>query len=94
MFYSTDLWKLALLVDERHDVQLLDGDEVKCILVIHELYVLPVDVLQVVLLLFQLEDVLDEKLLQILIGVVDAELLKTGTSFKLVIGKITTENVL
>lgn len=57
---------------------------------------LPVDVLQVVLLLFQFEDVLDEKLLQILIGVVDAELLKTGTtsSIKLAVGETTTENVL
>lgn len=91
---STDLWKLALLVDERHDVQLLDGDQVQGILVVHELYVLPVDVLQVVLLLFQLEDMLDKKLLQILIGVVDAELLKTGTSIKSAVEETTKEEVL
>ena len=38
---------------------------------------LPVDCLQVVFLLLHLEDVLHEKLLQILICIVDAELLKT-----------------
>lgn len=63
-------------------------------MVVHELYVLPVDVLQVVLLLFQLEDVLDKKLLQILIGVVDAELLKTGTSIKSAVEETTREEVL
>lgn len=63
-------------------------------MVVHELYVLPVDVLQVVLLLFQLEDVLDKKLLQILIGVVDAELLKTGTSIKSAVEEPTREEVL
>lgn len=63
-------------------------------MVVHELYVLPVDVLQVVLLLFQLEDVLDKKLLQILIGVVDAELLKTGTSIKSAVEETNREEVL
>ena len=37
---------------------------------------LPVDGLQVVLLLLHLEDVLHEELLQVLVGVVDAELLE------------------
>ena len=37
---------------------------------------LPVDVLQVVLLLLQLEDMADKELLQVLIGEVDAQLLK------------------
>lgn len=39
---------------------------------------LPVDVLQVVLLLLQLEDVPDEELLQVLVGEVDAQLLKAA----------------
>lgn len=38
---------------------------------------LPVDVLQVVLLLLQLEDVTDEELLQVLVGEVDAKLFET-----------------
>ena len=38
----------------------------------------PVDGLQVILLLLQLEDVLHEELLQVLVGEVDAELLETG----------------
>lgn len=37
---------------------------------------LPVDVLQVVLLLLQFEDMADEELLQVLVGKVDAQLLK------------------
>lgn len=41
---------------------------------------LPVDVLQVVLLLLQLEDVTHKELLQVLVGKVDAELLKTTQS--------------
>lgn len=66
----------ALLVDERDDVHGFDGDHVQSVLVVSELNVLPVDVLQVVLLLLQLEDVADKKLLQVLIGKVDAQLLK------------------
>lgn len=71
------LGELALLVDERDDVHRLGGDHVKSILVVSELDVLPVDVLQVILLLLQLEDVTHKELLQILVGKVDAELLKT-----------------
>lgn len=46
-------------------------------MVISELDVLPVDVLQVVLLLFQFEDVTHKELLQVLVRKVDAKLLKT-----------------
>ena len=45
-------------------------------MIVDELDVVPVDRLVVVLLLLHLEDVLDEELLQILVGVVDAELLE------------------
>lgn len=38
---------------------------------------LPADVLQVVLLLLQFKDVADKELLQVLVGEVDAQLLKT-----------------
>lgn len=48
---KTHLGELALLVNEGDDVHRLDGNHVQGILVISELNVLPVDVLQVVLLL-------------------------------------------
>lgn len=85
LFY---LGELALLVDEGDDVHGLGGDHVKSVLVVSELDVLPVDVLQVVLLLLQLEDVTHKELLQILVGKVDAELLKAK---KILGGKITCE---
>jgi hypothetical protein len=46
-------------------------------LVVDELDVVPVDRLHVVLLLLKLEDVPDEKLLEVLVRVVDAELAET-----------------
>lgn len=48
---KTHLGEFALLVNEGDDVHRLDGNHVQGILVIRELDVLPVDVLQVVLLL-------------------------------------------
>lgn len=51
-------------------------------MVVSELNVLPVDVLQVVLLLLQLEDMTHEKLLQVFIGKVDAKLLKATEGIK------------
>ena len=69
--------KLALLVDERDHVHRLHGDHVQYVLVVDELDVAPVDVLVRVLVLLQLEYVLHEELLQVLVGVVDAQLLET-----------------
>jgi hypothetical protein len=48
-------------------------------LIVNKLNVLPVDTLKIVLFLFQFEDVLHKKLLQILIGIINAELLKAAT---------------
>ena len=48
---KTHLGELALLVNEGDNVHGLDGNHVQGILVVSELDVLPVDVLQVVLLL-------------------------------------------
>ena len=45
-------------------------------LIVNEFNVLPANVLSVILLLLKLEDVLHEELLQVLVCVVDAELLK------------------
>ena len=70
------LGELALLVDERHEVERPHCDEVERLLVVDELDVLPVDRLVVVLLLLHLEDVLHEELLQVLVGEVDAKLLE------------------
>ena len=54
----------------------LGGDEVDGGLVVLEVDVLPADLLLGVLLLLQLEDVLVEEVLQRLVGIVDAQLLK------------------
>ena len=72
----SNLWKLWLFVNEGHQVERPDGDQVEGLLVVDELDVMPVDGLHVVLLLLQLEDVTNEKLLQIFVGVVDAKLEK------------------
>ena len=72
------LGELALLVDEGDDVHGFIGDHVQGILVVCELDVHPVNALQVILLLLQLEHVPHEELLQVLIGKVDAELLKAA----------------
>ena len=72
------LGELALLVDEGDDVHGFVGDHVQGILVVCELDVHPVDALQVILLLLQLEHVPHKELLQVLIGKVDAELLKAA----------------
>ncbi len=51
-------------------------DWTRSYLIVNELDVVPVDRLVVVFLLFQLEDMLDEELLEIFVGIVDAELLE------------------
>lgn len=76
LFCFSHLGELALLVDERDDVHGFDGDHVQRVLVVGELNVLPIDVLQVVLLLLQLEDMPHKELLQVFVGKVDAKLLE------------------
>ena len=68
------LGKAALLVDQGDDVHRFHSDQVQYALVVFEGDVAPVDVLVVVLLLFEFEDVMDEELLEVLVGVVDAQL--------------------
>lgn len=68
------LGKFRLLVDQCHDVQLFDSYQIESVLIVDELYVLPIYTLVVVFLLLELEYMLDEELLQILIRVVDAKL--------------------
>ena len=74
--YCIYLWKVALIVEDVQDSCGLGGDEVDGGLVVLEVDVLPADLLLGVLLLLQLEDVLVEEVLQCLIGIVDAQLLK------------------
>ena len=73
------LGEVALLVDKCQDVKRLVGQHVQCSLVVVVIDVLPDDVLAGVLVLLQLEDVLHKELLQLLVGEVDAQLLKTVT---------------
>lgn len=73
---KTHLWKFRLLIDERHDIELLDSDQVKGVLVVNEFDVLPVDTFVIVFFLLELEYMLNEKLLEIFVCIVNAELFK------------------
>ena len=53
-----------------------DSNQIQSFLIINEFNMMPIDRFQVVFFLFQFENVLDEKLLQILVGKIDAKLLK------------------
>lgn len=75
---ATDLWEGALLINKRQYVQRFDGQRVKGALVVLVVDVLPNDVFAGVLLLLQLENVPDEELLQLLVGVVDAQLFEAA----------------
>lgn len=79
----TNLREFWFLIYEGHDVQLFDSYEIKCILIVNKLNVLPVDALKIVFFLFQFEDMLHKKLLQILISIINAELLKAATKSKI-----------
>eukprot|EP01137_Pigoraptor_chileana_P023535 Opistho-2@89969 len=69
------LGELALLVEKREKTK-FRLDEIEALLVVDPLDVGPVDVLLCVLGLFNRKDVLIEVLLELLVGVVDAHLLK------------------
>jgi len=66
----------ALLIQEVQDSQRLLLNEVQNVLVVHKGDIGPVDLLPLVLSLLHLEDMLIEVLLQLLVGQIDAELLK------------------
>lgn len=74
---SPDGHALALIVKDAEQAVGLGLVELQAARVVDELDVDPVDALALVLLLFVLEDVLVEVVLQVLVGVVDAELLET-----------------
>lgn len=74
-----DLGEVALLINKRQHVQRFVGQYVQGVLVVFVVNVLPDNVLTGILILLQLENVLDEELLQLLIGKVDAQLLEAAT---------------
>lgn len=73
-----DLGEIAFLVNKRQQVHGFAGQYVQGSLVILVVNALPNNVFTGVLFLLKLEDVLDEELLQLLIGEVDAQLLKAA----------------
>lgn len=75
---DTDLGEVALLINKRQHVQRFAGQHVQGALVVFVVDVLPHNVFTGVLVLLQLEDMPDEELLQLLIGKVDAQLLKAA----------------
>lgn len=72
------LWELALFINEGDDIHRLECDDFQSLAVISEVNVIPGNVLRKVFLLLQLEDMVHEELLKVLIGDVNAELLKAG----------------
>lgn len=72
------LWELALFINEGDDIHRLECDDFQCLVVISEVNVPPGNVLCKVFFLLQLEDVVHEELLKVLVGNVNAELLKAG----------------
>ena len=71
------LGEVAFIVQEVENTKGPPADEVKTRLVVPELHSLPSDAFPGILFLLQLEDVLVEVELQLLVGKVDAQLLKT-----------------
>ena len=72
----TGLGEVALLINQRQDIERFHSKQVQCALVISEDNVFPFDSLMYVFLLLELEHMLHKELLQLLISVVDAQLLK------------------
>lgn len=77
---DADLWEAALLINEGQQIQRFDGQHVQDLLVVLIVDACPHDVFSSVLFLLQPEHVLDEELLQLLVGKVDAELFEAVTN--------------
>lgn len=75
---SSDLWKLALLINQREQVTGFHSQEVQDLLIVVESDDGPGDAFPLVLLLFLLEDVTHEELLQLLVGKVNEQLLEAA----------------
>lgn len=68
---------MALFINEGQEVTGLPGQQVQDVLVVTKADIVPHHVLSQVLILLQLEDVPHKELLQLLVGKVNAQLLKT-----------------
>jgi hypothetical protein len=68
----------SLLIDKRNDVHWLIRNHIECLLVVFERDLGPANVFFVILVLLHLEDVTNEELLKVFVGVVDAKLLKAA----------------
>lgn len=71
---------MALLVNQSQQITGFPGQKVQDVLVVTEFDVIPHNVFFQIFLLLQLEDVAHKELLQLLVGKVYAQLLKTVTS--------------
>lgn len=67
---------MALLINQSQQVTRFPSQKVQDVLIVTKVDVIPHNVLFQVLLLLQLEDVTHEELLELLIGKVNAQLLK------------------
>ena len=72
----TSIWVKGLFVDQCENVERFHRHHVEDVLVVGKVDLVPFDPFPVVLFLLQFEHMADKELLQLLIGVVDAELLK------------------
>lgn len=70
------LREVALLINQSQQIAGFPGQQVQDVLIVAEADVVPHNILLHVLLLLQLEDMAHKELLQLLVGVVDAQLLK------------------
>ena len=70
------LGELAFLIEKRDDTQRARFHQLDAILIVVEFDVGPIDFLAGILLLFELENRLIEKLLQLFVGIIDTKLLE------------------
>lgn len=75
--YEADLREVALLIDQSQYVERFNGQQVQGFLVVTETNALPWDAFFTIFILLQLKDVTHKELLQVLVGIINAQLLKT-----------------
>lgn len=76
---DSDLGEVAFLINKSQHVQRFVGEDIQGALVVFVVNFCPDNVFTGVLVLLQLENMSDKELLQLLVGKVDAELLKAAT---------------
>lgn len=80
-----DLGKVALLIDKCQHVHRFACEHIQSVLVVLVVNVLPHNLLTGILFLLKLENMPDEELLELLIGKVDAQLLKAANEREIVV---------